>query len=162
MTTKTTYGTVELKVRSIAERTLPSMAYLFADYSQANVALDKIDRPTVLYLLPPSGALGVRRDIIRDKPQTQIWFLCPSDFDFDGNDNDCRIEAMKRAALRFLAGVNDSGLFEPIEGDVPYQVAYDTFDDNLTGICINPVLEEIDGVPLCTLARDGWDYKGQS
>lgn len=152
------YGTVESKIRKIAAL-IQDADYMFADFAQANVELDKIAKPTILYVLPASGKINLRRDVIRDKPETQIWFLCPSDFDFDGIENDCRIEAMKRLAYEFIYKLNESGYFRELEGDIPYQVAYDAFDINLTGICIMPVLVEVDGLPICdgTFNRKGWD-----
>lgn len=153
------YGTVEHKIRSIIEAKFSDYEYLFADYTQSNKALDTVTKPTILYLLPPSGKLNLRYNVVRDKPETQIWFLCPTDFDFDGAENDCKIETMKRTALRFIYEVNESGLFEQLEGDIPYQVGYDMFDDNLTGICLMPTLVEKDGLPLCDgmFERHGWD-----
>lgn len=152
------YGTIEQKIRTIAER-IEGVAYMFADFAQANVELDKIEKPTILHVLPASGKINLRRDVIRDKPETQIWFLCPSDFDFEGDENDCRIEVMKRIAYQFIYELNKSELFEQLEGDIPYQVAYDAFDVNLTGVCIMPTLIEIDGLPICdgTFNRKGWD-----
>lgn len=152
------YGTVEAKVRKVAEL-VEGTDYLFADFAQANVALDKIEKPTILYVLPASGKINLRRDVLRDKPETQIWFLCPSDFDFEGIENDCRIEAMKRLAYQFIYLLNESGYFTQLEGDIPYQVAYDAFDVNLTGVCIMPTLIEKDGLPICdgTFNRKGWD-----
>lgn len=159
------YGTVEKKVRSIVESKFEGFEYLFADYSQTNEAVDRIHKPTILYLLPPAGRLNIHYSVVRDMPETQIWFLCPTDFDFDGKENDCLIERMKRAAIRFIHEVGESGLFEVIEGNVPYQVGYDLFDDNLTGVCITPILVEKEGLPLCEydfdekFTRKGWDDK---
>lgn len=157
------YGTVEKKVRSIVESKFEDCEYLFMDFSQSNVALDRVTKPTILYVLPPSGNLNLHRDVIRDCPETQIWFLCPTDFDFDGRENDCLIERMKRLAYRFIYEVNASGLFEYLEGDIPYQVGYDLFDDNLTGVCIMPTLVEKEGLPLCEgeYARTDWDEKDE-
>lgn len=141
--------TVEDKVRVVVNTILPDFGYLFMDYTQANVEFDKMDRPSVMYVLPPSGSLLYRRDSFRDRPKTQIWFLCPSDFDFDGHDNDRLIERMKLSAMKFFVGLNKSGLFRQIDGALPYQVAYDAFDLNMTGICFELELEELDGVKVC-------------
>lgn len=56
---------------------------------------------------------------------------------------------MKRLCIRFINAVNESGLFEPIEGNLPYQVMYDRLDQNVTGIIITPILKEVEGVSLC-------------
>lgn len=144
------YGSVEGKVRRIAQ-TFEDCEYLFANYAEGNVRLDNIESPTIMYVLPPSGGLFVnaRRREVLDYPLVQLWFLCPADFDFNGEDNECRIEAMKRLGIRFIDAINTSGLFEPIEGHVEYQVAYDAFDVNLTGICLMPPLKEKRGVFVC-------------
>ena len=111
MSTKNRFRTVEDKVRSIVASSLPDFKYLFMDYTQANVELDKLSSPHVIYILPPSGTLLLRHDKFRDKPRTQLWFVCPTEFDFDGAVNDCLIESLKRAAMKFFSGFNNSGLF---------------------------------------------------
>ena len=86
---------------------------------------------------------------IKDAPDTQIAFVAPTDFDFDGHDNDDIIEQMKRLCVRFIKAFNDSGYFEQIEGKVPYKVLYDFFDQNVTGIVIEPKLKEEEGIIIC-------------
>ena len=141
-------GTVESKVRELAENQFPDCAYIFANFAQANVYFDKIEKPTIMYLLPPGGSFIIHHDRVREKPSTQLWFLCPSDFDFDSAENDCRAEAMKRLGLRFIHAMNNSGMFMPIE-KFRYEVAYDAFDMNLTGVCFPLELEEKEGLLLC-------------
>ena len=46
--------TVQEKIKSIATR-IEGTAYLFMNWAQTNVALDTIDKPTIVYVLPPSG-----------------------------------------------------------------------------------------------------------
>ena len=58
--TKELLGTVEGKIRSIAETLGPEIEYRFMNWAQANVELDKIEKPTVIYVLPPSGTLTFR------------------------------------------------------------------------------------------------------
>lgn len=153
------YGTVESKIRAIAE-TFEGYGYYFADFAQANVEFDKIERPTILYVLPPGGKMNLHNDAFLDSPETQLWFLCPADFDFDGDENDCRVEAMKRLGMRFIDAINKSGEFEYIE-EFEYKVAYDTFDMNLTGVCFMPNLKEKRGVLICNddYERPEWDER---
>ena len=141
------FGSVEAKIRHIASQ-FKDCEYMFADYSQANVEFDKVKSPTILYALPMSGQMRIRKDAAIDKPYVMLWFLCPADFDFDGEENECRVEAMKRLGIRFIDAINKSGLFEYVEY-IPYQVAYDSYDDNLTGVCFTPTLEERHGISLC-------------
>lgn len=143
------YGTVEDKVHSIVDGMDDDVEYLFMNWAQANVAFDKIEKPTIVYVLPPSGSLNFTYARVRDKPETQIAFLAPTDLDFDGHDNDNVIERMKRLCIKFVKAFNDSGLFEIIDGNLPYRVVYDYLDQNVTGVSIEPPLIEEDGVIIC-------------
>lgn len=142
-------GTVEGKIRSIVETLGSDIEYRFMNWAQANVELDTIEKPTVIYVLPPSGTLTFKWNEVKDAPNTQIAFVCVTDFDFEGSKNDGIIEAMKRLAIRFVKALNESGLFEPIEGDVLYQVLYDHLDQNVTGVVLTLTLEEVKGVSIC-------------
>lgn len=143
------YGTVEAKVRKVAESMGEDVEYLFMNWSQANVAMDAITKPSVVYVLPPSGKLDFSYARVKDYPETQIGFLAPTDFDFDGTENDNIIEQMKRLAIKFVKALNASKGFELIEGKRPYQVVYDFLDQNVTGIVLNLPLEEVDGIIIC-------------
>lgn len=142
-------GTVEAKVRRIVESLGENVGYQFCDWSQANVELDKVKIPTIIYVLPPSGTLFFTWREVLDRPNVQIAFVSPTDFDFDGEENDGIIEEMKRLCIRFVKAVNESDYFEAIEGDLPYQALYDHLDHNVTGIVISPTLKELEGVNLC-------------
>lgn len=143
-------GTVEGKIRAIATSLGPEVVYKFCNWAQANIELDGVDSPTIVYVLPPSGILNFRHNQVKDKPNTQIAFVCSTEFDFKGTENDGIIEAMKRLAIRFVKKFNESGLFEPLEGDIPYQVLYDHLDQNVTGIILNLILNEEEGVSICS------------
>lgn len=143
------YGTVEAKVRRVVETMGEDVEYLFMNWSQANVAMDAITKPSVVYVLPPSGKLDFSYARVKDYPETQIGFLSPTDFDFDGTENDNIIEQMKRLAIKFVKTLNASEYFELIEGKQPYQVVYDFLDQNVTGIVLNLPLEEVDGIIIC-------------
>lgn len=144
-----THGTVEKKIRSIVESMDADVEYLFMNWAQANVAIDDIVKPTVVYILPPSGVLDFGWARVKDKPLSQIAFLASTEFDFDGEDNDDIIEWMKRLCIRFVKALNASGLFETIEGNIDYRVLYDHLDHNVTGIVITPPLIEEEGVIIC-------------
>ena len=142
-------GTVEGKVRTIVESIGGDVEYRFANWAQANVSLDKVKIPTIIYVLPPSGTLDFSWRDVKDRPNTQIAFVCNTKFDFNGQENDGIIEAMKRLCILFIRKLNDSGMFETIEGSVPYRVLYDYLDSNVTGIVIEPTLKEVVGITVC-------------
>lgn len=142
-------GTVEGKVRKIVESLGEDVDYLFCNWAQTNVALDKMTKPTIIYVLPPSGSLHFTWREVLDSPNAMIAFVSPTDFDFDGAKNDGIIEAMKRLCIRFIRALNGSGYFVELDDDIQYQVLYDHLDENLTGIVISPTLIEEEGVNLC-------------
>lgn len=143
------HGTVEKKIHTIVDNMGADVAYFFMNWAQANEAIDHVDKPTIIYVLPPAGDLYVGWSQIKDRPDTQIAFVAPTDFDFDGHTNDDIIEQMKRLCVRFIKTFNDSGYFEKIEGKLTYKVLYDFFDQNVTGIVIEPKLVEEEGIIIC-------------
>ena len=143
------HGTVEKKIRSIVESMGADVDYHFMNWAQANVAIDSVNKPSVIYVLPPSGDLDFSWSRVKDKPEAQIAFIAPTDFDFEGESNDDVIEQMKRLCIRFIKTLNDSELFEAIEGKLPYRVLYDYLDRNVTGIVIEPKLIEEEGIVIC-------------
>lgn len=147
---------VQKRIKSIAAH-FTACEYVFANWAQLNVVVDNIqrDRPTICYILPPSGTLQVKRgsSLFIDKPSTQIAFLVSSEHDFDGEENDELIESMKKLAKMFVKCLNDSGLFEEIEEEILYQVPYDTTDENVTGIVVTlPIVET--GEVMCSIDGD--------
>lgn len=143
---------VESKVRWIVEEQWqPHADYRFLNWAQANVALDGIKRPTIVYILPASGSLFHRFNQTTDRPQTQIAFLCNTRFDFRTRENDKLMVAMKYLAAKFVREVNKSGLFEPIpdKTEIPYQAVYDMLDQNVTGVIITLNLREVTGENFC-------------
>lgn len=145
------YGTVERKVHAIVDMMQVDAEYLFMNWAQANVAITSITKPTIVYVLPPAGSLVFDYARVKDHPETQIGFLAPTEFDFEGEPNDGIIEQMKRLAIKFVRTLNESELFELIEGKVEYQVAYDYLDQNVTGVVLTLKLEEIEGVSICSV-----------
>lgn len=149
------YGTVEDKVHRIVRMMGEDCAYLFKNWPQVNVSLDDVTKPSVVYMLPASGKLNISYARVKDAPETNIFFLCPTDFDFNGHVNDNIVERMKRLCIKFIKTLNESGLFEVLEGELEYQVVYDARDQNVTGIGITPILKEVEGVAICDdIARD--------
>ncbi len=143
------HGTVEKKIHKIVDSMGADVAYQFMNWAQANVELDRVDKPSVIYILPPAGELDFGWAQVKDRPDAQIAFVAPTDFDFDGEENDDIIEQMKRLCIRFVKTLNESGLFEQIEGKQPYRVLYDYLDRNVTGIVIEPKLKEEEGILIC-------------
>lgn len=139
--------TVEEKVRKIVEQM--GVTYLFENWQAANVRLDKMQLPAVMYVLPASGNLNVGLMQMKDFPNCMIAFMDKTKHDFSGEENDMVIERCKSLAREFILNVNRSGMFEPVQGDIQYSVFYDKLDVNVTGIVIQIPLKEIRGIVIC-------------
>jgi hypothetical protein len=138
---------VERKIASIAEQL--GITYLYDNWATANVRLDKEKMPVMINVLPVSGKFSLSRVQIRDCPNCMLAFADLTELDFDGVDNDEVIERCKSHAIDFIKRLNNSGLFEPVDGDITYSVFYDKLDVNITGVVIELQLKEVHGVPMC-------------
>ena len=139
---------VERKIATIAEG-MQGITYLFDNWSTANVRLDRLSFPVIINVLPVSGKFSLSRTQLRDCPNCLLAFADMTELDFDGVANDEVIERCKSYAIDFIKRLNVSGLFEPVDGDIPYSIFYDTLDVNITGITIELQLKEVRGVSLC-------------
>lgn len=143
-------NSVEGKIKSIIEEM--GISYLFEDWSRANLKLDKIAClkegrfPCCINLLPVSGTFTFRSGLVKDGPNCLIAFADKAEFDFNGDDNQTVVERMKKLAMMFIGRCEESGFFEPIEGDIYYSVFYDKLDVNITGIVVEAKLKEAVGV----------------
>lgn len=143
---------VEKKVKSVVEAMNVDGAainYMFANWAQVNVKIGKVKEPTIVYVLPASGDIDISWKEIKDNPEAKIAFIDRTNFDFDGEENDEIIERMKHLCYQFVMKLNESELFEKIEGKLHYQVIYNHLDENVTGILISLTLKEVEGTSLC-------------
>lgn len=145
--TLTRSNSVEKKIKSVAE-SMVGFTYVYEDWTRADLRLDRLPLPAIINLLPVSGAMSLKLDQFKDKPNCMFVFVDKVNKDADGKDNDAVFERMKSAAMVFIARMNDSGLFEPIEGDIPYSVILEKLSPIVTGISISVQVKEAKGV--CT------------
>lgn len=145
--TLTRSNSVEKKIKSVAE-SMVGFTYVYEDWTRADLRLDRLPLPAIINLLPVSGAMSLKMDKFKDKPNCMFVFVDKVNKDADGKDNDAVFERMKSAAMVFIARMNDSGLFDPIEGDIPYSVILEKLSPIVTGISISVQVKEAKGV--CT------------
>ena len=145
--TLTRSNSVEKKIKSVAE-SMVGFTYVYENWTRADLRLDRLPLPAIINLLPVSGAMSLKMDQFKDKPNCMFVFVDKVNKDADGKDNDAVFERMKSAAMVFIARMNDSGLFDPIEGDIPYSVILEKLSPIVTGISISVQVKEVKGV--CT------------
>lgn len=137
---------IESKIKSVADTFQgEGVSYYFGDWARTNMALDTKILPAIVYVMPASGEIDLSAGNIRDKENALIAFLDKTEFDFEASDNNVIVENMKALAMRFFVTCNNSGLFEPIGGKLPYRVVYDMLDVNVTGITFEVPIKEVKG-----------------
>lgn len=141
-------SSVEAKIHAIVKQ-MSNVNYVFENWTTANVKADKIDYPAVINVLPVSGSINLNKNKLRDYPNCIIAFVDKTDLDFDGTENESIVDKCKALAMEFILTANASGLFEQIDGDIPYSVIYDQLDVNVTGVSIELQLKETQGTVLC-------------
>ena len=137
--------TVEQKIRSIVDD-MEGVSYVFDDWSRVNLKMDKLKLPAVINILPPSGTLEYSKGVFKDAPNCAIGFADIAQLDFDGAENDATIDRCKSMAMEFIARVNNSKFFEPLQDLIHYSVFYNKLNRNITGIIIELSLKENVGV----------------
>ncbi|WP_288207011.1 hypothetical protein [uncultured Parabacteroides sp.] len=136
--------TVQDKLKQVAESL--GVPFVFEDWTQANVEIDRILLPAVVYVLPASGELDFKNGNIRDNQNGMLAFLDKVELNGNGLDNDCVVDRMKSLAMRFIVKLNETGNFEPLGGVMKYQVAYNKLNAVTSGIVFEVVLKEITGI----------------
>lgn len=137
---------VESKIKSVADTFQgEGVSYYFGDWARANKAFDNMSLPAIVYVMPASGEIDLSAGNVRDKENALIAFLDKTTFDFEATENNVIVESMKALAMRFFVACNNSRLFEPIGGKLPYRVVYDMLDVNVTGITFELPIKEVTG-----------------
>ena len=140
--------TVEQMIKSIVDK-MGGLTYVFDNWQTANLKLDKLPFPAVVNVLPISGRFYLDKNQMKDFPNCLIAFMDKMDFDFDGTEADQKVELCKSYAKEFILRLNESGLFEYIEGDIYYSTMYDGLDVNVAIVTIELQLKEKKGLFLC-------------
>lgn len=141
------YETVAEKVRAIAKK-MNGIGYLFENWHTANVRIDSKMLPVMLNVLPVTGTIRVDSQL-RDYPNCLFAFMDKVELDANGDDANSVVERCKAYAEEFILRLNQSGMFEPISGEVRYSVFYDRLDVNVAGVTIEVTLRERSGIVLC-------------
>lgn len=152
------HSTIRQSVQIITEGL--GLSFLCETWSRANAVLDKFQRqpdgqvtsedaslPCALFIQPTQGTMRIspRFDTITDAPKCALAFLQAMPLDFTGEQVEAITQELQAYAAQFIANANASGMFERIEGDVSYDIAFDKTDANLLVFTIYPVLREAEG-----------------
>lgn len=130
---------------------------LYNDWNRLNKDTDKLSKsisekhpklPAVYIVIPAQGSVDSKFGRYRQSSILTINFLIETleRADFDGIENESRIEKMKYLAIRFLYHFEKSRLFEPLTDIVDFRNLYMVTDNSLTGVSITIPVKELEGI----------------
>lgn len=144
------------KLISLVEEKL-KVPCLYNDWNRLNKDTDKLSKsisdkdpkfPAVYIVIPAQGSVDSRFGRYRQSSILTINFLIETleRADFDGIENESRIEQMKYLAIRFLYHFEKSRLFEPLGDIIDFRNLYMITDNSLTGVSITIPVKELEGI----------------
>jgi len=122
--------------------------FIYDEWGRVNLHADKlkIGDKLIVETLPTSGQIDTRFAPIVKTSRTAIFaFLKHCDLDFDGAEVGGIIDEMLGVAKHFILMLDATGLYEPINGLLDYNVVLDWLDANMAGVRVTLELKEIDG-----------------
>jgi hypothetical protein len=138
--------TIEDKVREIVGEYFSGFSFVFEDWNTADTKLDKVELPAIIMVLPVSGVLQFgQHGRIKDAENTIVAFVDKVPKEADGRDNEVVYNEMKVAAREFVRRLNESGYFNYIQGDVPYNTIIEQLSSIVTGVALQLQLKELVG-----------------
>ena len=136
--------TIEDKVREIVGEYFSGFSFVFEDWNTADTKLDKVELPAIIMVLPVSGVLQFgQHGRIKDAENTIVAFVDKVPKEADGRDNETVYNEMKVAAREFVRRLNESGYFNYIQGDVPYNTIIEQLSSIVTGVALQLQLKEL-------------------
>ena len=136
--------TIQEHIKAIAQKM--GIAYIYHDWTTANVMIENAELPVMINVLPVSGRIRIDGYAFKESANCMVAFLDKADYDFDAEENEITVTRMKNLAKRFLAEVMRRDAFEDVDlSTVDYQVVYDKMDVNLTGIILELTINSAEG-----------------
>lgn len=139
---------IESKIREIAKEKFPNFSYVFEDWNGAAEQIDRVSLPAIVCVLPVGGHLLFNHGTVKDREDCMLAFVDKVTRDANGEDNEKVYSAMKESAASFIAAMNKSRYFEPIDGSVKYTTILESASAYFTGVCVELTLKELQGACL--------------
>lgn len=118
-------------------------------YYQSVEQLDRIadnaEYPCAYLFLLQQQGLNIDGGNIRERLNISVFFVNPTEFDFNAVENERIIERCRRSAFKWLRYLMRNSDFRLISENGSERV-YDEFDVILTGYAVNVTIEELKGV----------------
>lgn len=111
---------------------------------QLNRIADNMDYPCAYFFLLQQNTLNIDGGNFRERLQIAVFFVEPTEWDFDAIENEEIIDRCKIRAYKWLRSLLTSADFQIVSQNGTQRV-YDEFDAILTGYAINVTIEELKG-----------------
>ena len=145
--------TIVEKIRASIQRVHGAgFAVYYHDDPTMNIIADTMTLPAAIVQLITQGELDQMSGQWREVVSAAVFFVDKSEFDFDADENEKIIDACKRRALRWLAGLQLDEDLTLVRWERTSRV-YERFDAILTGFAVMVELSETDGATDCRVLQ---------
>lgn len=127
-------ATTRERIKEIAQGAFPDWTYLFEDWNDADTKLERLEYPAIVCIVPASGMTEIRNGRVYDTVNVAVAFIDKAPRGAEGEDNGEVIDRMKMAGARFIRAVNQSGAFEPLEGQQYYETIIERLATIVSGV----------------------------
>ena len=134
---------IEESIKMIAEEHFSEYGYMFANWYEADVKMNRAKCPFILALVPVAGTIRRKNGRTRNRETIMIGFFDKVRKDASSEDNAQVYNAMRELATSFISKIEASGLFEPLPDDIQYQPWVEKFSDIVTGVVVTLDLETV-------------------
>ena len=139
---------IEKIENSIQRRHGDDFPVYYHDEPTLNLLADEMDFPCAVVQLLVSGTATIDSGNARETVPAAVFFVEPSEFDFDAKENEVIIDRCKTRAFAWLLSLQTDGKLE-LEAIERTQRVYEQFDAILTGYAVMVRLKELQGVTDC-------------
>lgn len=124
--------------------TATGLPVFYQSAEQLNRICDYTEYPCAYFFLLQTQGISTENMTPREQVRVGVFFVNTTEFDFEAEQNEAIIQGCKENAFKWIATLPRDKYFRLVSIGQSERV-YDQFDAQLTGYCVNVVLEEIDG-----------------
>lgn len=135
---------VEKITRSIKASQGEGFPVYYHDEPTLNLMTSQMTFPCAIMQLLTTGDAVQESGQVKERVSVAVFFVEPSDFDFDAAENETIIHRCKGRAFLWLLGLAADPLVELVELTRTSRV-YDRYDDILTGFGVLAEVQELTG-----------------
>lgn len=139
--------TIVEKIKQSISGVTGMMVY-YHDLETLNMIADRAQYPCVFFQLLTDGNVERQSGQVRESVSAAIFFVEPTHFDFDADENEEIIDRCKKAAFGWLAGISKDDYIDVVS-IARTQRVYERFDSILTGFGMIVTIKELQGFTIC-------------